>query len=46
MRKLETHDAGIEWLGKLGFKVPVKERKVCKNIQEVIDFCLEWEART
>ncbi|MFK7809119.1 MAG: NAD-dependent DNA ligase LigA, partial [Saprospiraceae bacterium] len=45
LKKLKTHDAEIEWLGKLGFKVPVKERKVCKNIQEVIDFCLEWEAK-
>ena len=40
-----THDESIELLGNLGFKVPVEERKVCKNIQEVIDFCQEWEAR-
>ncbi|MEM1318764.1 MAG: NAD-dependent DNA ligase LigA [Bacteroidota bacterium] len=43
--QLKTHDEGIELLGQLGFKVPVEERKVCKNIQEVVDFCLEWERR-
>jgi len=32
-------------LAKLGFKVPTVERKVCKNIKEVYDFCKEWEAK-
>ena len=42
---LDTHDNGIELLDQLGFKVPRKERKVCKNIQEVIDFCEEWQEK-
>ncbi|MFK8102206.1 MAG: NAD-dependent DNA ligase LigA [Saprospiraceae bacterium] len=41
--QFETHDEGIKFLEKLGFKVPVEERKLCKNIQEVIDFCLYWQ---
>lgn len=43
LTKLTTHDQGIELLGQLGFKVPVEERKVCKNIKEVSEFCKEWE---
>ena len=42
---LTTHHESIELLGKLGFKVPGEERKLCKNIKEVIDFCLEWEEK-
>jgi len=42
---LKTHDEGIEVLGQLGFKVPTIERRVCSNIKEVIDFCIEWENR-
>lgn len=38
-----THDESIELLDKLGFKVPTIERKVCQNIQEATDFCLEWQ---
>lgn len=45
MTQFNTHDETIELLGSLGFKVPQKERKVCANIQEAIDFCLQWEAR-
>lgn len=40
-----THNESIEMLGNLGFKVPIEERKVCKNIKEVIDFCLMWEEK-
>ncbi len=40
-----THDETIELLGELGFKIPEKERKVCKNITEVTEFCLDWERR-
>lgn len=42
---LKTHDKGIELLGELGFKIPVTQRKVVKNIQGAIDFCAEWEAK-
>ena len=40
-----THDKEIETLAELGFKVPVEERAVCKNIDEVIDFCLKWQEK-
>jgi len=42
---IRTHDAAIQLLDDLGFKVPRAgiERKVCKNIQEVIDFSQYWE---
>ncbi|MEM9916489.1 MAG: NAD-dependent DNA ligase LigA [Bacteroidota bacterium] len=42
---IETHDEGIELLGQLGFKIPREERKVCKNIAEVIDFCMKWQEK-
>jgi len=42
---LKTHDKGIETLGSLGFKIPIEQRKVVKNIQGAIDFCREWEAK-
>ena len=49
--QFDTHDAMIAFLGEIGFKTPdnhtpgyfkIPERKVCKNIEEVRDFCLEW----
>ena len=43
--QFSTHHSGIEMLGNLGFKIPQKETKVCKNIKEVIDWCLGWEAK-
>ncbi|MGB0430240.1 MAG: NAD-dependent DNA ligase LigA, partial [Bacteroidia bacterium] len=39
------HHKNIELLGKLGFKVPIDESKLCKNIGEVDDFINAWEAR-
>lgn len=39
------HDNAIEFLSNLGFKVPVAERKLCKNIHEVIKFCHHWEEK-
>jgi len=45
LQKMKTHDESIEMLGALGFKIPTIERKVCKNIQGAIDFCLGWEAK-
>lgn len=45
LRRFETHAESLELLGSLGFKVPEKERKVCKNIQEVVDFCRMWEEK-
>lgn len=42
-----THKESLDLLTDLGFKVPVegKERKLCKNIQEAIDFCMDWEEK-
>lgn len=37
-----THSAALEWLDKAGFRVN-SHRKVCKNIDEVIDFANEQE---
>lgn len=45
LEQFSTHDESIELLGKLGFKVPKEERKVCRNIQEVADFCMLWQER-
>ena len=41
----EKHDETIAYLGELGFKIPINERKVCKNIKEVFDFVKGWEAK-
>ena len=43
LTQFETHGESIDLLESLGFKVPVDEKKVCKNIEEVIDFCLGWQ---
>ena len=37
-----THSAALEWLDKAGFRVN-SHRKVCKNIEQVIDFANEQE---
>lgn len=39
------HFNNIELLSSLGFKTPQHEKKICNSIQEVIDFCNEWEAK-
>lgn len=42
-----THGESIDLLAGLGFKVPVEgeERKICRGIDEVIEFCRKWESR-
>ncbi|MCB9045126.1 MAG: NAD-dependent DNA ligase LigA [Chitinophagales bacterium] len=42
---LNTHYDAINWLYQLGFPTPAKEMKVFKNIDGVIDYCNEFEAR-
>lgn len=42
---LHSHYGSLNWLYNLGFPTPVKEMKVCKNIDQVIDFCAEFETR-
>jgi len=39
----DTHQKSLDFLAELGFKVPGAERKLCRNIQEVIDFCSHWQ---
>ncbi|MEO0339152.1 MAG: NAD-dependent DNA ligase LigA, partial [Bacteroidota bacterium] len=43
--KFTTHYESLELLDQLGFKVPKVEKRQFKNIQEAIDFCLEWETK-
>jgi len=43
LSSLSSHYEGIELLKSLGFKVPEKEIKRCKNIQEAIEFCQYWQ---
>ena len=40
-----THSESIALLGNAGFKIPDAGHAVCKNIQEVIDFCLKWQEK-
>lgn len=40
---LQTHAGSLELLWDLGFRSPQREKKVFKNIQGVINYCLEFE---
>ena len=42
---LSTHSGGLQMLWDLGFRSPVKEKKICHNIEEVIDYCKDYEAK-
>ncbi len=42
---IKTHYQSIEILNNLGFKTPFKEIKLCRGIEEVIEYCREWEAK-
>lgn len=44
-KALTKHYDTLKWLYGLGFPTPVKEMKVCRNINEVIKYCEEFEAR-
>ncbi|MCF8239468.1 MAG: NAD-dependent DNA ligase LigA [Saprospiraceae bacterium] len=37
-----THQQSLDTLASLGFKVPVEERTVCQNIEDVVRFCEAW----
>ncbi len=41
---ISTHAGMLEMLWDLGFKSPMKEKKICQGIKEVIDYCREYEA--
>ncbi len=45
--KIRYHYDAIKMLYSLGFRTPIpeKEIKVCKNIDEVISYCREWEKK-
>ncbi|RYG33174.1 MAG: DNA ligase (NAD(+)) LigA, partial [Chitinophagaceae bacterium] len=38
-----THSQSLDLLWELGFRSPKQEKKVFKGIQQVIDYCLEFE---
>lgn len=40
---LSTHYDTLEWLYNIGFNSPVKNMRRCRTIEEVIDYCLEFE---
>ncbi len=40
-----THYEAIKMLHLLGFKTPFEEIKVCRGIEEVIEYCREWEEK-
>lgn len=40
-----SHAGLLEMLWDLGFKSPVREKKICQGIREVIDYCREYEAK-
>ena len=41
----ETHYESIKILDTLGFKTLLKDTKVCRGIEEVIEYCKEWEKK-
>lgn len=42
---LETHSGSLELLWELGFRSPMKEKKVFKGIEAVIKYCHEYEQK-
>ncbi|MGH2647104.1 MAG: NAD-dependent DNA ligase LigA, partial [Ginsengibacter sp.] len=42
---LKTHSGSLQMLAELGFKTPVNEKKVFANIEQVVDFCKEFEKK-
>ncbi len=47
LNQFATHEETIQSLAQAGFKVPRlnEERKICKNIAEVVQFCLDWQEK-
>jgi DNA ligase (NAD+) len=43
--KLNSHSDSLEMLWQLGFKSPVKEKKVLSSIEEVIQFFIDFEKK-
>ncbi|MGC9007283.1 MAG: NAD-dependent DNA ligase LigA [Sulfurihydrogenibium sp.] len=44
-KSLNKHSENIKMLHNLGFKTPYEVLKVCNGIEEVIDYCKEWEKK-
>ncbi len=44
-RHPETHYEAVRMLHLLGFKTPFPDMKVCRGIEEVIEYCREWEEK-
>ena len=42
---LDSHAGALEMLWQLGFKTPAKQQKVLKGIEDVVDFCNEFEKK-
>ncbi len=42
---LATHAGSLQMLSALGFKTPANEKKVCNSIEEVVEFCKEFEVK-
>lgn len=42
---LNTHSGTLKLLSEVGFKTPVKEQQVFSKIEDVVDFCLEFEEK-
>lgn len=42
---LKTHAGSLQMLSMLGFKTPVHEKKVFSNIQDVVNFCTDFEIK-
>ncbi len=42
---LNTHSGILQMLSECGFRTPVKEKKVFNNIEDVVQFCHEFENR-
>ncbi len=45
VEELTTHAGSLQLLWELGFRSPQKEKKVVQGIQQVIDYCLEFETK-
>ncbi len=47
LNRFATHYESLNLMEQLGFKVPQdgQERKVCRNIREVVDFCHLWQEK-
>lgn len=43
--RFDSHYKSVEMLGELGIKVAFAESRLCRGIDEVIEFCNEWDER-